>query len=237
MARFYGIGIGPGDSELVTVKASRILGELDILYTPEAKKGAKSLALEIAGPYLSEELMIKQRHFPMVRDKSHKEGQWQDIAEEIVADVQAGKNVGFITLGDPMVFSTYSYLLDIIGHRIETKTIPGITSYNSIAAEVGLPLVMDEESFAVVPATAGVQHLEAVLRTHETVVIMKVANHLVEVLPLLKQFDLLDKTVLVSRSSTDQQEIRYGVADLSPEEKLSYFSTMLVKKTLKNKGE
>ncbi|HEL2383437.1 TPA: cobalt-factor II C(20)-methyltransferase [Streptococcus suis] len=232
MARFYGIGIGPGDSELVTVKASRILGELDIIYTPEAKKGAKSLALEIAGPYLSEELMIKQRHFPMVRDKSHKEGQWQDIAEEIVADVQAGKNVGFITLGDPMVFSTYSYLLDIIGHRIETKTIPGITSYNSIAAEVGLPLVMDEESFAVVPATAGVQHLEAVLRTHETVVIMKVANHLAEVLPLLKQFDLLDKTVLVSRSSTDQQEIRYGVADLSPEEKLSYFTTMLVKKTL-----
>lgn len=230
MVRFYGIGIGPGDSELVTVKASRILGELDILYTPEAKKGAKSLALEIAGPYLSEELMIKQRHFPMVRDKSHKEGQWLDIAEEIVADVQAGKNVGFITLGDPMVFSTYSYLLDIIGHRIETKTIPGITSYNSIAAEVGLPLVMDEESFAVVPATAGVQHLEAVLRTHETVVIMKVANHLAEVLPLLKQFDLLDKTVLVSRSSTDLQEIRHGVADLSPEEKLSYFSTMLVKK-------
>ncbi|WP_105116868.1 cobalt-factor II C(20)-methyltransferase [Streptococcus suis] len=230
MARFYGIGIGPGDSELVTVKASRILGELDILYTPEAKKGAKSLALEIAGPYLSEELMIKQRHFPMVRDKSHKEGQWLDIAEEIVADVQAGKNVGFITLGDPMVFSTYSYLLDIIGHRIETKTIPGITSYNSIAAEVGLPLVMDEESFAVVPATAGVQHLEAVLRTHETVVIMKVANHLAEVLPLLKQFDLLEKTILVSRSSTEQQEIRRGIANLSQDETLSYFSTMLVKK-------
>ncbi|NQI70313.1 cobalt-factor II C(20)-methyltransferase [Streptococcus suis] len=230
MARFYGIGIGPGDSELVTVKASRILGELDILYTPEAKKGAKSLALEIAGPYLSEELMIKQRHFPMVRDKSHKEGQWLDIAEEIVADVQAGKNVGFITLGDPMVFSTYSYLLDIIGYRIETKTIPGITSYNSIAAEVGLPLVMDEESFAVVPATAGVQHLEAVLRTHETVVIMKVANHLAEVLPLLKQFDLLEKTILVSRSSTEQQEIRRGIANLSQDETLSYFSTMLVKK-------
>lgn len=230
MARFYGIGIGPGDSELVTVKASRILGELDILYTPEAKKGTKSLALEITSPYLSEELTIKQRHFPMVRDKSHKEGQWKEIAEEIVADVQAGKNVGFITLGDPMVFSTYSYLLDIIGNRIETKTIPGITSYNSIAAEVGLPLVMDEESFAVVPATAGVQHLEAVLATHETVVIMKVANHLAEVLPLLKKFDLLEKTVLVSRSSTEQQEIRRGIADLSQDETLSYFSTMLVKK-------
>ncbi|HEM2741444.1 cobalt-factor II C(20)-methyltransferase [Streptococcus suis] len=230
MARFYGIGIGPGDSELVTVKASRILGELDILYTPEAKRGAKSLALEIAGPYLGEELMIKQRHFPMVRDKSHKEGQWQEIAEEIVADVQAGKNVGFITLGDPMVFSTYSYLLDLIGHRIETKTIPGITSYNSIAAEVGLPLVMDEESFAVVPATAGVQQLETVLRTHDTIVIMKVANHLAEVLPLLKRLDLLEKTILVSRSSTDQQEIRHGIVDLSLDEKLSYFSTMLVKK-------
>lgn len=230
MARFYGIGIGPGDSELVTVKAAKMLQELDILYTPEAKKNAKSLALSIAEPYLSDKLEIKQRHFPMVRDKSLKLGPWTEIAEEIVADVQSGKNVGFITLGDPMVFSTYNYLLDIIGNRIETKTIPGITSYNSIASEVQVPLVMDEETFAVVPATAGMERLEKAIKVHETVVIMKVANHLAAILDLLKGHQLLESSILVSHSSTDQQLVRHGLDGLSPDEKLSYFTTIIVKK-------
>lgn len=230
MATFFGIGIGPGDSELVTVKASRVLGELDILYTPEAKKNAKSLALTIAEPYVSENLEIKQRHFPMVRDKSLKIGPWTEIAEEIIHDVQSGKNVGFITLGDPMVFSTYSYLLDIIGDRIDTKTIPGITSYNSIASEVQVPLVMDEESFAVVPATAGMERLEEALKIHETIVIMKVANHLKDILSLLSEHHLLESTIMVSHSSKAEQEVRFGLSDLSENESLSYFTTMIVKK-------
>lgn len=232
MAKFYGIGIGPGDSELVTVKASRLLAELDVLYTPEAKMGGKSLALKIADPYIKADLEIKQRHFPMVRDRSLKEGQWKDIAEEIISDVTAGKNVGFITLGDPMVYSTYSYLLEIIGDRIETQTIPGITSFNSIASEVNIPLVMDEESFAIVPATAGADKLEAALNVHETVVIMKVANHLEMILPLLAKYQLLHSTVLVSHASTEKQTIKRGVADLKTDEKLTYFTTMIVKKDI-----
>lgn len=230
MATFYGIGIGPGDSALVTVKATRVLQDLDILYTPEAKKNAKSLALSIAEPYISEKLEIKQRHFPMVRDKSLKLGPWTEIADEIVRDVQSGKNVGFITLGDPMVFSTYSYLLEIIGNKIDTQTIPGITSYNSIASEVQIPLVMDEETFAVVPATAGMERLEKAIKVHETVVIMKVANHLPAILALLADHQLLESTILVSHSSTSEQVVRHGVQDLSPDEKLSYFTTMIVKK-------
>lgn len=230
MAVFYGIGIGPGDSGLVTVKASQILQNLDILYTPEAKKHDKSLALSIAEPYFSETIEIKQRHFPMVRDRSLKENQWKEVAEEIICDVRSGKTVGFITLGDPMVFSTYSYLLDIIGNRIRTKTIPGVTSYNSIASEVGVPLVMDEESFAVVPATAGLERLEAALKIHDTVVIMKVANHLGAVLSLLQKFDLLETSILVSHASTKKQIVYKGLTDLSPDEKLSYFTTIVVKR-------
>ena len=83
MATFYGIGIGPGDSELVTVKAKNILETLDILYTPEAKRGSKSVALTIASPYVSDHLEIKQRHFPMVRSLEKKEPQWEQIAAEM----------------------------------------------------------------------------------------------------------------------------------------------------------
>lgn len=230
MAIFYGIGIGPGDSELVTVKGSRLLQELDILYTPEAKKHAKSLALAISEPYLSKDLQIKQRHFPMVVDRESKEEKWKDIANEIISDVQHGYKVGFITLGDPMVYSTYSYLIELIGSQIDTQTIPGITSYNSMAASLGIPLVMDEESFAVLPATAEQDKLEAALQIHETLVIMKVANHLDVILPLLAKYDLLDKTYLVSKASTQEQTICHGLTGLSSNEKLSYFTTMLVKK-------
>ena len=218
MATFYGIGIGPGDSELVTVKAKNILQTLDILYTPEAKRGSKSVALTIASPYVSDHLEIKQRHFPMVRSLEKKEPQWEQIAAEIVEDVKAGKNVGFITLGDPMVYSTYSYLLRLIGDSIDTQTIPGITSFGSMASVLGQPLTMDEESFAVVPAI------------HDTVVIMKVARHLDVVLPLLEKHDLIEKTFLVSHASTEKQKILYGVSELTVDDKLDYFTTLLVKK-------
>lgn len=232
MAKFYGIGIGPGDSELVTVKASSLLGNLDIIYTPEAKKRSKSLALSIAEPYLNEQLEIKQRHFPMIASLDEKKKQWESIASEIVEDVRAGKNVGFITLGDPMVYSTYSYLLNILKEDIETQTIPGITSFTSMASELGQPLTMDEESFAVVPATADINKMEAALQLHDTVVLMKVANHLDVVLPLLEKYQLLEKTFLVSHSSSEKQMVMRGVESLTQDSQLSYFTTMIVKKNI-----
>ncbi|MGT2934009.1 cobalt-factor II C(20)-methyltransferase [Streptococcus catagoni] len=232
MAKFYGIGIGPGDSQLITVKASKLLGELDIIYTPEAKKAGKSLALTIAEPYLSEAVEIKQRHFPMVACQSEKEAQWQSIGQEIIADVLSGKNVAFITLGDAMLYSTYSYLLEIVGSQIETQTIPGITSFSTMASVLGQPLTMDEESLAVVPATAPASKIEAALQIHDSLVLMKVANHLDKILPLLEKYQLLDKTFLVSHASMPEQKILRGVSDLRLDSKLSYFTTMIVKKTI-----
>lgn len=231
MAKFYGIGVGPGDSGLVTVKASQLLQELTILYTPEAKKGGKSLALQIAEPYLSDKLIIKQRHFPMIRSLTEKKEQWQDIAKEIVTDVQGGAEVGFITLGDPMVYSTYSYLLDLLADQVATETVSGITSFTAMAAELGQPLTMDEESLVVIPATAPLEQLENALKWHDTIVLMKVANHLDLILPLLKQYDLLEKTSLVSHVSSDKQVIHSSLEGLSSQDKLSYFTTMIVKKS------
>lgn len=232
MAKFYGIGVGPGDSELVTIKASRLLEDLDILYTPEAKKGSKSFALGIAEPYLKEHLEIKQRHFPMVRSNSTKEVQWQAISAEIAEDVKSGKNVGFITLGDPMVYSTYSYLLALLEKEIDCQTIPGITSFCSMASELGQPLTMDEESLAVMPATASAEKIEAALELHDSIVIMKVANHLDTVLPLLEKIGLLQQTFMVSNSSTDKQQTLLGLEGITLETKLPYFTTFLVKKKI-----
>lgn len=230
MSCFYGIGIGPGDSELITVKASQLLGRLEVLYTPQGKKGVQSLALSIAQPYLSEKLEIKSRHFPMTHSLDTKEREWMQIANEIQVDIAAGKNVGFITLGDPMVYSTYSYLLRYLDSNIPTKTIPGITSFTSMAAELNQPLALDEESLAIIPATAGVEKIRQAIHLHENLVIMKVATRLAEVLELLRAENLLSQASLVSHASRPDQVILSNLEDLDPNVSLSYFTSMMVKR-------
>lgn len=233
MAKFYGIGTGPGDSELMTVKGAKLLGRVDILYTPEAKKAGKSLALSIVEPYLKEELEIKQRHFPMTRDQAEKVASWERIAAEIAVDVKAGKDVAFITLGDPMVYSTYSYLLELLVDQIETETIPGIASFISMASQVQLPLCLDEEMFCVMPATVSKEALEQGIQQNDTIVLMKVANHLEKVLPLLKAEGLLEQTVLISNASQEKEQRQLSISELQITDKLSYFSTMIVYKNRK----
>ena len=129
MAKFYGIGTGPGDSSLLTIKAVETIQNLDILYTPESKRGGESLALSIVSKYIPEGLKIKQRHFPMNFNHGEKIVAWNKVADEIVEDVKLGKNVGFVTLGDPMIYSTYVYIMERLSDDIEVETIPGISSF------------------------------------------------------------------------------------------------------------
>ncbi|MBO1308000.1 cobalt-factor II C(20)-methyltransferase [Enterococcus sp. 669A] len=230
MAKFYGIGTGPGDSDLLTVKGQKVLNQVDCLYTPEPKKGGKSLALKIVTPYLKEDLEIKQRHFPMVNTLETKQAAWDAIAAEIIADVQQGKNVAFITLGDPMIYSTYAYLLERVQGEVETETVAGISSFTQIANSLQIPLVMDDESYAVLPATKDEALIKAALEMFSTVILMKVSVALPKILKLLREQDLLEQTILVSDASMETEEITVGIQELTEEAKLSYFSTMIVYK-------
>lgn len=230
MAKFYGIGTGPGDSQLLTVKGQTILNQVDCLYTPEPKKGGKSLALKIVSPYLNSETEIKQRHFPMVNTLETKQTAWDTIAAEIVEDVQQGKDVAFITLGDPMIYSTYAYLLERVQTEIETETVAGISSFSQIANSLQIPLVMDEEAYAVLPATKNEQQIRDALGLFSTVILMKVSVALPKILKLLKEQGLLQQTILVSDASMDSEKVTVGIQDLTEDTKLSYFSTMIVYK-------
>ncbi|MEB6086007.1 cobalt-factor II C(20)-methyltransferase [Enterococcus casseliflavus] len=230
MTKFYGIGTGPGDSDLLTIRGKNTLEKIDILYTPESKKEGKSLALSIVTPYLKSDLTIKQRHFPMSNDQQSKEKAWDSIAEEIIADVQSGKDVGFITLGDPMIYSTYSYLLERVKKVIETETIAGISSFSQIASQLQMPLVLDDETYAVVPATAEEAFLRQALENFTTIIIMKIALAVPKIKVLLEELDLSDQTILISNVSMDGQEVIKGMRSISEEDKLSYFTTAIVYK-------
>lgn len=230
MAKFYGIGVGPGDSELLTLKAVRVLKELDILYTPEAEKDGGSLALDIAKPHFGEKLEIKYRHFPMSFDKADKESKWESVAREVIVDVKAGKNVGFITLGDPMIYSTYVYIMEKLINQVEVETVAGISSFSNIAASQNLPLVMDKEPLMVIPCTADEALIEDALVKYNCFVLMKVYKKFEMICEKLEKHGLIDYAVLVSNSSQGSEKVYTNLRELGSEEKISYFSTILVNK-------
>ena len=235
MAKFYGIGTGPGDSTLVTIKAVNTIKMLDILYTPEPKKGGDSLALSIVKEYVPDTVEIKQRHFPMNNDSVEKMASWDAIAAEIKDDVKAGKEVGFITLGDPMIYSTYVYIMERLMDEIEVETIPGISSFSNIASNQNFPLVMDTDPLMVIPCTMEEEKIDAALQTYDCFVLMKVYKNFKEIVQKLEKYDLIDSAILVSNSSQEREVVYKDLRDVHLQEKISYFSTMLVNRNNKRK--
>ena len=235
MAKFYGIGTGPGDSTLVTIKAVNTIKMLDILYTPEPKKGGDSLALSIVKEYVPDTVEIKQRHFPMNNDSVEKMASWDAIAAEIKDDVKAGKEVGFITLGDPMIYSTYVYIMERLMDEIEVETIPGISSFSNIASNQNFPLVMDTDPLMVIPCTMEEEKIDAALQTYDCFVLMKVYKNFKEIVQKLEKYDLIDSAILVSNSSQEREVVYKDLRDVHLQEKISYFSTILVTRTNKRK--
>ena len=235
MAKFYGIGTGPGDSTLVTIKAVNTIKRLDILYTPEPKKGGDSLALSIVKEYVPDTVEIKQRHFPMNNDSVEKMASWDAIAAEIKDDVKAGKEVGFITLGDPMINSTYVYIMERLMDEIEVETIPGISSFSNIASNQNFPLVMDTDPLMVIPCTMEEEKIDAALQTYDCFVLMKVYKNFKEIVQKLEKYDLIDSAILVSNSSQEREVVYKDLRDVHLQEKISYFSTILVNRNNKRK--
>lgn len=230
MAKFYGIGTGPGDSSLLTLKAVEVLHKIDILYTPTSKKEEGSLAHQIVAPHLRGELEIKARHFPMTFNEEEKLKAWEEIADEIVEDVKAGKEVGFVTLGDPMIYSTYVYIMERLIDRIEVETIPGISSFSNIASHQNFPLVMDREPLIVLPCTAEEEKIDYALAHYSSIVLMKVYRNFDKIIKKIDAAGLAQHAILVSNSSLENEEVFYNLHEVGLKEKISYFSTILINK-------
>ncbi|QZY57428.1 cobalt-factor II C(20)-methyltransferase [Crassaminicella profunda] len=229
MSKFYGIGTGPGDSSLVTVKAVNTIKQLDILFTPQPKEGGESLALSIVKEYVLPKTEIKQRHFPMNFNDEERINAWKEIANEIEKDVKSGKNVGFITLGDPMLYSTYVYVLELLRGKIEIETIPGISALSNIASSQNFPLVMDREALVVLPCTADEEKIDFTLKNYNSIVLMKVYKNFKEIIEKLKKYDLIKYGILVSNSSQDREVVYHNLENISKDQ-ISYFSTILINK-------
>lgn len=229
--KLFAIGTGPGNSDLLTVRAARCLAKLDILYAPAARKGGDSLALSIVREYLSENLEIKERHFPMTHDDAEKNHAWDKVAEEIACDVEQGKLVGFVSLGDVMLFSTWVSLLIRLRERVAIEIIPGITSFACIASRSQFPLAMEQQSLGIISCTAPHDEIEKALTLHASLVLMKVSSNFAVVKALLEKHNLIRHAVLVSDASLESEVLCRNISEIDEQQKLSYFTTILVNKS------
>lgn len=227
---FYGIGLGPGDPELLTMKAIHIIQRADCIFVPKSDTKEDSLALEIVQDYVRGKRVTEQV-YPMTKDKSVLKSAWLKYAEEIRAEVINGNNVAYLTLGDPMTFSTYIYLLRQLNtllpeHAIHT--IPGITSYNAAACAANFPLLTGDERLAVIPVPKDITELRSIIEAFDTVVLMKVAKKLDEVIQLLEEMQLSENALFASYIGQRDAYLTCDIISLKGSGR-GYMSVLIVK--------
>ena len=232
MATVYAVGVGPGDPELLTRKAERILRSADVILAPVSHPTEASVALETVREFIDEgrqEIIIHQ--FPMTSDRSRLIPAWQAAAALIISHAEAGRSVAFITIGDPLFYSTFIYLLRLLREQwphIPIEIIPGISSINAAAAQAALPLVEGDEKMVVIPATAGIEHIRAALETYETVVLLKVKPLFSAILELLRKTGREQTSVFVERVGSARQKVLTDFSEIAAHSP-DYLSLMIIK--------
>ncbi|WLI77612.1 cobalt-factor II C(20)-methyltransferase [Kosakonia sp. H02] len=228
--KLYAISTGPGAADLITVRGARILGKLDVLYAPAGRKGGDSLALSIVREYLGEHTDVRCCHFPMSADSAKKVVVWDEVARALDTEVQAGKQVGFITLGDAMLFSTWVFLLQRLPDPENVEIVPGVTSFAAIAARAQTPLAMEQHSLAVVSCTAPASDILQALAQHDSLVLMKVYGRFAQIKGLLDDAGLLDCALMMAEATLPGEQCWRQLREVSDDQPLPYFSTILVNK-------
>jgi sirohydrochlorin cobaltochelatase len=229
MAKFIGIGVGPGDPELITVKAIKALEVLDILVVPSGKEGSSSEALAIAESYVPLNIKIIKRVFPMTNDAAFMSESINEIADEISSLVLEGFNVGFLTLGDPMLYSTYGYLLKRLINQIPISTIAGITSYTAIASGENRILTEGDTPLVIYPCVGELKQLETHLTSRDSLVLMKVYKSFEKVKQLIIKHGLSTNALIVSNYGKPNAVVFSDIEQVNQED-LSYFTTILIYK-------
>jgi precorrin-2/cobalt-factor-2 C20-methyltransferase len=227
---FYGVGVGPGDPELLTLKAVNVIREADVIIAPKTEKKEDSTALSIARPYLQNNVTVLELVFPMVNDTQILTEAWEYNKNAILDLLKEGKKVVFLTLGDPMFYSTYIYVFNLLedcGYPVET--VPGITAFCAIGSKMGYPLVEGNNVLSVVPCTIEEERLDEVLKTSDNLVLMKVYKNYTQILEKLEKYGLMENAIMVSKCGLDDETVVHDLKDAGLQ-KVNYLSTILTRR-------
>jgi precorrin-2 C20-methyltransferase / precorrin-3B C17-methyltransferase len=212
--RLYGVGVGPGDPELMTVKACRAIAAADVIAYPNAQHG-RSVARRIAAPHLRSDHVELALAFPVTTEPSDHPGGYEaalgefynEAAAMLAAHLDAGRDVAVLCEGDPFFYGSYMYLHERLAPRYETTVIPGVTGFSAAAASAGTPLVKRDDVFVALPGTLGAETLAEHLRVADAAVVMKLGRTFENVRRAVEDAGADDRGIYVERASTAEERI------------------------------
>ena len=237
--KIVGIGVGPGDPELITLKAAKLLKIADVISVPKAHAKKPSLALTIVRDILAERErppeMIRLV-FPMTKDQDGLKRAWARNAQILAEKAKKGKIVAFITLGDPMFYSTFIYLCQSIQEEfpeVKLEIVPGVTSLTACAASSRIPLAKREEIVAVIPSATDLKQIEEIAKHANNLVLMKGTQRFKDLTSILERsgFTKNSTIALVRRCTMPEEKAIVGrLGDVSSWDiQNDYFSMIIIK--------
>lgn len=223
----YGIGVGPGDPELITLKGLRLLRSCPVLAYPAPDTG-DSLARRIAAPHLPGHQIEIAIRVPMTIERFPALEVYDRAAVEIGTHVSAGRDVAVLCLGDPFFYGSFMYLFARLAAQHRVSVIPGVTSITAAAATAGAPLAAGNETLAVIPASLADTEIERRLATCDAAVIVKLGRHLARIRALLTRLGLASTSRYIAHATMADERVS-ALGDVAPEA-APYFSLLLVRR-------
>ncbi len=232
IGRFYGVGVGPGDPELLTVKAQRLLGEVGVICYTQLDNGAPSYALEVVKHLVKGQAEMLPITIPS-DDSPVSHETWHEAASRICARLREGQDVAFITEGDPMLYSEFPHLIEHVQDEqkegLAVEVVPGVPSVMAAAASSGVPLVSQGQRLAILPAVYGIDDLREAITNYDTIVLMEIDRNLIQALANLESLGLAGHAIYVRQASTASERVIHDISKLSGED-LDYFSLLIIKR-------
>jgi precorrin-2/cobalt-factor-2 C20-methyltransferase len=223
----YGVGVGPGDPELMTVKAWRLISMAKVI-AYLAANGSESTARAIASHFISEDAQEIVIDMPMRVEREPAQQAYDAGAASIALHLAKGEDVVMLCEGDPFFYGSFMYMFERLSPSFKTVVVPGVTSVTACAAVLGQPLCERDDVLKVLPATMVEIDLQRELKTTSAAAIIKVGRHFAKVKRVLKSLGLEGNATAVERATLDTQIIR-SISDIS-EDTLPYFTTIIVRK-------
>jgi precorrin-2/cobalt-factor-2 C20-methyltransferase len=222
--KLIGLGVGPGDPELLTVKAVRALEQAQAIAFIAAA-GRTSRAREIAGRYVRPGTRELIAVMPMTQDQDATGRAYSQLVTGIISELGQGNDVVFLCEGDPLLYGSFAHLMSRLGPRFACEVIPGITSISAAAAAAQVPLGIHEEPIALVPATIHPRKLAGILQQCDRVVVMKVGRHLDKIKEALAAARMSENAILVENATLQGQRVR--PLSVVTEQQVPYFSLII----------
>lgn len=236
--QLFGIGVGPGPRGLLPVAAVEVLSRATVIYLPRARSAELSIARQCLEGLDVPRSRLREIEFTMDPDRTVLREHYVALAAEIAIELEAGRDVAYLTLGDPMTYSTYGYTLAALRDRLPTlraTTIPGVTSFAAAAAAMSWPIGEGKERVLILPCPDDMGSLRQDIESHDVVVLMKIGKRLPSVLQVLRGMGISSHCALASRIGLPGETLCRDIDSLPEDAALGYLSTLLIRRCERKK--